>query len=325
MPALITHYLFGEQLLASHEQLKSLVTSEEERTAFLVGNQGPDPLFFRWKDPLKFVSTSKLGSKLHASRMSAFFDELRFALGRLPQTDQRVGRAFALGFLGHYTLDRMAHPFIYAQQYMIVDLGEGLEQSEGKVHALVESDLDSMMLWRLHRRTVEQDAPADVLMCSSRSRRVAGALVAQAANVALGEIVEPTLFGHAIEDMTRFYQLSEPEGNPLSKLVGNFERLAKKDSLVQALGHKVVHDDRCAWANEEHAHWTHPFTGEDSCDSFQDRFDAALNDYVQVSQSFLDGAPAEKFTQHIDYSGRHLDADEQSKRNMEPIRPWKHR
>ena len=44
MPALITHRLFGEE---SIERLpEGLITSDDERAAFLLANQGPDPFFF---------------------------------------------------------------------------------------------------------------------------------------------------------------------------------------------------------------------------------------------------------------------------------------
>ena len=45
MPALITHHLFGEDVLP--ELPAGLVEGEEEVLAFLLGNQGPDPLFAR--------------------------------------------------------------------------------------------------------------------------------------------------------------------------------------------------------------------------------------------------------------------------------------
>ena len=226
--------------------------------------------------------------------------------------------------LAHYALDRHAHPFIYAQEYQLIDLGTGLEKSESKVHAVIESDLDSMMLWRHHGKTVEQERPADVLLSSSRTRRVAGALVAQAAGLALGSTIEPTFFSQALEDMERFYQLSEPAGSNLSGIVGRIEKLVSKDSLVESLGHKVVTSDVCPWANELHSRWTHPFTSEDFSDSFQDRFDQALGQWPSVVEAFLGGRPCSEITGHVDYSGRALGADE-AKSNAEPIRPWRHR
>ena len=43
MPAIITHHIFGEDVLRTLPA--GMVEGEEEVLAFLLGNQGPDPLF----------------------------------------------------------------------------------------------------------------------------------------------------------------------------------------------------------------------------------------------------------------------------------------
>lgn len=69
--------------------------------------------------------------------------------------------AFALGLLSHYVLDRNAHPFVYEQQFGIVESDPELEASGSQVHAVLESDLDVLML-QLKRdgATVEDYPPA---------------------------------------------------------------------------------------------------------------------------------------------------------------------
>ena len=49
MPALITHHLFGEESIDRLPQ--GVITSDEERIAFILGNQGPDPFFFHMLTP----------------------------------------------------------------------------------------------------------------------------------------------------------------------------------------------------------------------------------------------------------------------------------
>ena len=63
MPAILTHDLFGQGVL---EDVTSLlkVRSAAERDAFLLGNQGPDPLFYLVVDPLMH-KWSPLGGALH--------------------------------------------------------------------------------------------------------------------------------------------------------------------------------------------------------------------------------------------------------------------
>ena len=128
MPALITHHLFGEE--SAKLLPDGLVSSEEELLAFLLGNQGPDPFFFRvLGTPSGVRGALQLGHRMHNERMTRAFQALRESVGRLPEHDRGIGRAFALGMLSHYALDRVAHPFVYAQQHELVEKGEGLEDA----------------------------------------------------------------------------------------------------------------------------------------------------------------------------------------------------
>ena len=117
MPALITHHLFGEESIDRLPQ--GVITSDEERIAFILGNQGPDPFFFHMLTP-RISDCMSLAQVMHRSRMSRQFSCLRDGVSHLQPRDANLGRAFALGLLSHYVLDRNAHPFVYEQQFGIV-------------------------------------------------------------------------------------------------------------------------------------------------------------------------------------------------------------
>ena len=130
MPALITHHLFGEE---SIDRLPAgIVTSDEERCAFLLGNQGPDPFFFRVRTPY-MRDCMQLARVMHRSRMSKQFACLRDGVSHLQKHDAQLGRAFTLGLLSHYVLDRNAHPFVYEQQFGVLDADPDLAKPENAV------------------------------------------------------------------------------------------------------------------------------------------------------------------------------------------------
>ena len=60
MPSLITHHIFGED--AAQRLPEGLVDGEEELLAFLLGNEGPDPFFVRFRTipALPHVVTSRM-------------------------------------------------------------------------------------------------------------------------------------------------------------------------------------------------------------------------------------------------------------------------
>ena len=184
MPALITHHLFGEESIDRLPQ--GVITSDEERIAFILGNQGPDPFFFHILTP-RVSDCTLLAQVMHRSRMSRQFACLRDGVSHLLPRDASLGRAFALGLLSHYVLDRNAHPFVYEQQFGIVESDSELENSSSQVHAVIESDLDVLML-QLKRdgATVDDYPPAGEIVTTDRINRVAGVLMSYVAGRVYG-------------------------------------------------------------------------------------------------------------------------------------------
>ena len=64
MPALITHDFFGQDV---YDRLfRDIGGTRDEAEAFLLGNQGPDPLFYAVADP-RLREHNRLGQR-HAQR-----------------------------------------------------------------------------------------------------------------------------------------------------------------------------------------------------------------------------------------------------------------
>lgn len=288
MPAIITHHLFGEQSATLLPE--GVISTEEELLAFILGNQGPDPFFFRFTGTPKAIKNSMhLAHVMHDGNIYRAFSVLRESVSRLPKDDASVGRAFALGVLSHYALDRAAHPFVYAQQYAIIAANPDLRNSGSEVHAVIESDIDSWMLWQKRHSTVLECPPASELAYTDRILQVAGALTSQVAWSVFGTDIKPSAYPAAVKSMELLYKVIEPAGSLGARATGKLEGLAKSDSLLQALSHQVVKTDSCASANLEHIQWKNPFTGETSNESFADCFDRALSGWADLALAFTHG------------------------------------
>lgn len=309
MPALITHHLFGEE---SIDRLPAgLVSTEEERTAFLIANQGPDPFFFHARSR-QARSCMKLASRMHAERMSRQFTALRDGAARLPEHDAGVGRAFVLGMLSHYVLDRTAHPFVYDQQWGIQRMDADLALAGSKVHAVIESDLDILMLQAKRAGATCADyPPVCELVTTDRINKVAGALTSFVARSVYGLEVGAAEYGGAVADMQLVYRLIEPAGSPRSRALGMFEGLAGNYSMLTSLAHRVTTEAPAAAGNLSHRTWMNPFTQKQSDESFQDVFERALDDYALAAARFVESDDVAAMTCHINYSGRILDEDEE--------------
>ena len=74
MPAIITHDLFGKDVYG--KTFDTIGGSRDAAEAFLLGNQGPDPLFFVAPDP-RYRRVGKLASTLHRTRPAEFLVALK--------------------------------------------------------------------------------------------------------------------------------------------------------------------------------------------------------------------------------------------------------
>ena len=309
MPALITHHLFGEE---SIDRLPlDTITSEDERAAFLIANQGPDPLFFHVRS-LNAKNCMELGRSMHRCRTTRQFQALHDGVRHLHHHDAGVGRAFALGLLSHYALDRVAHPFVYAQQWGIQEVDPSLDAAGSQIHGIIEADLDVLML-QLKRdgATTADYPPESELVTTARINKVAGALMSYVATSVYGLHVGAAEYGGAVADMKLAYRLIEPAGSPLSFTLGTLEGLVKDYSLVASLAHRVTSEPPTGAGNLAHRAWENPFTREASNESFPEVFERALVDYAELAARFIDGTELAELTGHINYSGRVLDASEE--------------
>ncbi|WP_251157741.1 zinc dependent phospholipase C family protein [Caniella muris] len=306
MPALITHHIFGEK--CAPELPEGLVEDQEQLLAFLLGNQGPDPFFFRFRAlPAELKACHRLATSMHSTRVAPAFAAAHESVGRLPEDEQGLGRAFCLGLVAHYQLDRSVHPFIFAEQDEIIDASDGeLEGCGSQVHAVIEGRIDSWMLWKERHSTVLTCHPALELCRTPRIDRVAGAIFSQVAWQVFGISISCEEFGAAVDDMQAVYRLIEPAGSPRGEAVALVEeRLRGTFSQVEAMAHEVLREDVCPLANPRRLPWTDPFTGRVSHASFMDLFDGAVDGFPVVAEAFCRGGDAiETAVGGLNYSGK---------------------
>lgn len=312
MPALITHHLFGEESVDLLPE--GIIASEDERAAFLIANQGPDPFFFHLRS-LNASTCMEFGRRLHRCRMSRQFSALREGVGHLHRHDAGVGRAFALGLLSHYVLDRAAHPFVYAQQWGIQEMDATLDGAGSQIHGIIEADLDVLMLQiKRDGATTAVYPPESELVTTERINKVAGALMSFVASSVYQMHVGASEYGGAVADMKLAYRLIEPAGSPLSFAFGTAEGLIKEYPLTAALAHRVTTEPPAGAGNLAHLSWTDPFTRAESHESFPEVFERALADYGEEARHFIEGVDTAEITRHVNYSGRVLEAHEEFER-----------
>jgi len=135
VPNIWAHILFGREVLRSIEASERLEL-QEWKTAFQLGCQGPDFLFYDHYLPWQTsTSLNKLGTMMHSSNCGPFLISMFEEVGKRPLQDP--ASAYAVGFLLHHILDRHLHPFVFSRS--------GFKKWH---HQRFETAMDSVILMR---------------------------------------------------------------------------------------------------------------------------------------------------------------------------------
>lgn len=273
MPAILTHDLFGRESLDEVRDLLGFRT-DDETDAFLLGNQGPDPLFYLVIDPL-MRKWSPLGNAMHAARPALLLLAMREAAAGLEGRERTLARAYVAGFACHWLLDSTVHPLVYHWQNGICDAGvEGLdERAASKVHAEIERDLDEAVLFSLTGQTVATYRPhARTLAASHEVLAAVDKVYFYVALWVYGKAIDPRTFSTAAIEFRLVQRVFDSPGGRKRAVIGTLERALGRTpfSLVCAMSHRDRADTRSAFDNREHGTWENPFTGEVSEDGFWD-------------------------------------------------------
>lgn len=305
MPALITHHIFGQDAVAKLPD--GIVEGQEELLAFLLGNQGPDPCFTHVLGiPSTTASTRRLGKLMHEERMADALFTAREALTHLPVEDARVGRAFVLGLVGHYALDSTSHPIVYAGQKELAAMRDDLADAERELHGLIESEIDTWVLWEKRSQDVRDFSPSTALARTDAIDRTSGAIMSAVALQVFGIAIPSTEFPAAVRDYEIYLRAIDDYDSAGSAFISTIEGLVRPHSLTRAMAHRSNPTHECAAANLSNNDWIDPWTGATRYESFADLYDEALAKYGVLAEALVrnDRATFEKESAGLSYDGK---------------------
>ena len=288
MPALITHHIFGQDAIAKLPE--TIIEGQEELLAFLLGNQGPDPCFTHVLGvPSTTAAVRKLGTDMHRSHVVDALFCAREALRHLPSEDARVGRAFVLGLVGHYALDSITHPIIYAGQKELAAMRDDLADAERELHGLIESELDTWVLWEKRSQDVRDFSPSTALARTDAIDRASGAIMSAVALEVFGVAIPSTAFPAAVRDYEIYLRAIDNYDSAGAVLISTIEGLVRSHSLTRAMAHRSNPSHDCPAANLANNDWIDPWTGATRYESFADLYDEALIKYEVLAEALVRG------------------------------------
>ena len=299
MPAIITHHIFGTEVYFA---LTSCIGGDEDRRlAFYLGNIGPDSLLCFKMLPGN-VPYRRLGSIMHGQcttqLLRVFHDRCIEASSDpvdgsrdIETADQGILRAYALGFLCHYLLDAAVHPLVYAQEHAISKQGvAGLapRQVGGAAHALIETEIDELLLTRRYGVTVKDFVPhRQILVCPDKTLSLISKRYAAIVREVYGLQIPDWLFQSSVHTY-RVAQVFLDSGRVGSKDHPSYASLlGPQYPHILALTHEARLRMATTFSNDDHVPWEHPFL--DGCvvdKSFDDLYKEAYAKAIETIPRF---------------------------------------
>ncbi|RGO25043.1 hypothetical protein DXB23_08180 [Dorea sp. OM02-2LB] len=130
MPTTYTHYRFGKDVL-SCLSLPLRNSINEYRELFDIGLHGPD-IFFYYR-AMHDNKVNQIGFRMHEEPASKFFLHGKEILKDAPM--KTAGRVYLYGFICHFALDSVCHPYI-----------EKMIHERSVLHSEIETELDRIFM-----------------------------------------------------------------------------------------------------------------------------------------------------------------------------------
>ena len=146
MPGYDTHYLFGIEAYRKIPDSKIRAVIKKAKNAYVLGMLGPDIFFFYATEVAAL--RKNIGSIMHTKNTGEFLKHLLDYAGSLDEKKNAVELAYFCGFLTHYYLDSLCHPFVYWRTDYLNKKADYLEK-----HYQYESDMDLVLLRRMRNMT----------------------------------------------------------------------------------------------------------------------------------------------------------------------------
>lgn len=256
MPDPVTHFVFGQQVMA---QMPEDIQKVVEKPVYQRALQGPDPwscLGFYGGKAKRF---SRYGVQMHKSKTGQFLTELTKQSKQHPELFSVLA-----GNICHYCLDRAAHPYIVCK---------GGTRDGG--HTRLERAVDSYYIRSIYgKKPWRFSLPRQIMSCKQYPETLRHGLNAVYQEVYGWEDIFP-LINQSLRDERLFYGLMQ---DPLG-IVHWLLRLIpgrKTNYSMYSFFHRDIDGKKIDYLNEEHNPWQHPFDPSvQSTASFFDLFDRA--------------------------------------------------
>lgn len=260
MPGFLTHYLGGQAVLARlPEEMK---IAEQHGRIFNLGTQGPD-IFFYYAPGFLRAGSRGIGSDIHRADFGPFFMHMA------RWVRQETVYAYLAGFLVHYALDAVAHPFVNASTQ-----AEGITaMQESAAHRHFETACDVLMLARLTGLKPAALRQWELIEAPAEHKQLAAIVFSEGVQKVYNHKLSPQSVYQAMTHMAKLTRLLHSPNGRRKKIAAFIEDRTINARILSVMVHMQEITDGRDYLNLSRAYWNAHTT---RCESFTELFEAAV-------------------------------------------------
>jgi hypothetical protein len=278
VPGLFTHY-FGARDVAPDLKI--------DRSAFYLGAVGPDAMYFHRALPFMFGrSLRKCGSAMHRVDPDSVFAAMADFAAQKSGEERLLALSFAMGFISHYALDSVTHPFVFyfSPEYL---RQHRLRHCNGFAHNLIEHEIDTLLLWRFDGLTVADFDPETCVPASDPALQICAESLQYTCCKLLGCTYGVSSFRQAYTDTVKVSRFLHDKAGGKRRFIQRLERVLHTGPALSSLIWSLKADD-WDYLNEKGEQWYNPTSPEKKyTDSFLQLYKRATELSVRMITDFL--------------------------------------
>ena len=225
MPAFYAHHRFGGKVARKMDgELKQII--REHYTQYAIGLQGPDILFYY--RPYTINKVIRMGTGMHAASAYPFFTKALDIVKKYGRHSPEY--AYLLGFICHFILDSVCHPFVAVW----------IEKS-GVKHLEIEEEFEKKLL------RLDQEHP----LAFATARLIPVDDITAMAICPFYDGLTPQIIKRALLDMRIVKGLFTAPGPIKYGLINAAMHLSGQHSTWKGLMNQPTDNPKCVKSNEE--------------------------------------------------------------------------
>lgn len=274
MPGLMTHYLCGKDILGYiyDDRIKNTILKHKD--AYNLGLQGPDFYFYDMSHAAKSRGFN-YGRLIHTNQTGLFLSNCLKAASLLSPTRREVALSYIYGFLGHFALDSICHPYIFYMSCFKIE-NDTDRTNSSTAHVLFETAIDTQMLLIKRGLTFDKLRRQDVIDIGRNDLNIISHIISFAFNKTFNQFTTATSVMQSFKNFRLTNMFIQNENEFKLRLVQSFEKNVAKASLISGI--MLSKTKKFSWdvLNRNNAQWCLPWDSSAvSCQSFIDLYDDA--------------------------------------------------